>query len=117
MEVLYIPWIWQRCSILHSQADTSRPTNLCHLERTLPVGGELVCTFTRKYVLEYQIVHLKLSTIHKLLVIVPERLVVPCILGSCLPSSFVDEVDIITPSLVLRGFVVCLNTRGDHGDF
>jgi hypothetical protein len=117
MEVLYIPWIWQRCSILRSQADTSRPTNLCHLERTLPVGGELVCTFMGKYVPEYQIVHLKLSTIHKLLVIVSEHLVVPCILESCLPSSFVDEVDIITPSLVLRGFVICLNMRGDHGDF
>jgi hypothetical protein len=34
-----------------------------------------------------------------------------------LPSLFIDEVDIITPELVLRGFIVCLNMGGDHGDF
>jgi hypothetical protein len=30
------------CSILLSQADTSRPANLCHPKRYLPVGEELV---------------------------------------------------------------------------
>jgi hypothetical protein len=34
-----------------------------------------------------------------------------------LPSSLIDEVDIITPELVLCGFVICLDTGGDHGDF
>jgi hypothetical protein len=90
---------------------------LCHRKRTLPVGGELVCTFTGKYAPEHQIVHLELPTIHKLLVIAPKHLAVPCILERCLPSSFFDEVDIITLNLVLRNFIVCLNTRGGHGDF
>jgi hypothetical protein len=92
--------------------DASKPTNLCHLKRTLPAGGELVCAFTRKYAPEHQIVHLELPIIHKPLVIAPECLMIPCISGSCLPSSYVDEVDIIMPELVLRGFGVCLNTGG-----
>jgi hypothetical protein len=33
---------------------------------------------------------------HKLLVIASEHLIVPCILESCLPSSFIDVVNIIT---------------------
>jgi hypothetical protein len=70
-----------------------------------------------KYAPEHQIVHLELPTMHKPLVVAPECLAVPCISESCLPSLFVNEVDIITPELVQRGFVVSLNTRGDHGDF
>jgi hypothetical protein len=97
--------------------DESRATNLCHLKRTLPAGGELVCAFTGKYAPEYLIVHLELPTIHEPLVIVLERLMVPCILESCLPSSFIDKVNIITPELVLRSFIVCLNTRGGYSDF
>jgi hypothetical protein len=55
---------------------------------------------------------------HKPLVVVLEHLVVLCILESFLSCSFIDEVDIITLDLVLRGFVVCLNTRGgDHSHF
>jgi hypothetical protein len=92
-------------------------TNLCHPKRTLPAGGEHVCAFTGKYAPKHQIIYLELSTLHKLLVIAPERLVVPCILESCLPSLFVDEIDIITPEPVLHDFVVCLDTGGDHGDF
>jgi hypothetical protein len=57
-----------------------------------------------KYALEHQIIHLELPTMQKSL-------------ESCLPSSFIDKVDIITLELVLRGFVVCLNTGGDHCDF
>jgi hypothetical protein len=54
---------------------------------------------------------------HEPLVIVPERLTVPRILESCLSSSLVNKVNMITSELVLRGFVVCLDTGGDHGDF
>jgi hypothetical protein len=115
--VLYVSWIWQWCPILHSQTDASRLANLCHPKRTLPAGGEHVCAFTGKYAPEHQIVHLELPTMHKPLVIASERLEVPCISKSYLPSSFVDTVNIITPELILRGFVVCLNTGGDHGDF
>jgi hypothetical protein len=96
-EVLYISWIWQWHSILRSQADASRAADLCHPERTLPVGGELVCAFTGEYAPEHQIVHLELPTMHELLVIAPERLTLPCILEHCLPSSLINEVDIITP--------------------
>jgi hypothetical protein len=53
MEVLYVPWIWQWCSILRSQVDASRPADLCHLERTLPAEGELVCAFTSEYALKH----------------------------------------------------------------
>jgi hypothetical protein len=71
--------------------------------------------FTDEYAPEHQIVHLELPTIHEPMVIALERLIVLCISKSCLPSSLIDEVDIITPELVLRGFVVCLDTEGDHG--
>jgi hypothetical protein len=79
---------------------------LCRPERALPARGELVCAFMGEYAPEHQIVHLELPTMHEPLVIAPERLMIPCILESCLPSSLVDKVDIITPELVLRGFVV-----------
>jgi hypothetical protein len=116
-DVLYIPWIWQRCSILCSQADTSRMADLCHPKMTLLVGGELVCAFRGEYAPEHHIIHLELSTIHEPLVIALERLMVPCILESCLSSSLIDEVDIITSELVLLSFIVCLDMGGDHGDF
>jgi hypothetical protein len=79
MEMLHVPRIWQWCSILHSQVDTSRSANLCHPKKMLPTGGELVCTFTGKYASEQQIIHLELPSVHKLLVIAPKRLAVPCI--------------------------------------
>jgi hypothetical protein len=64
-----------------------------------------------------QIIHLELPTMHKPLVIAPAHLAVPCISESCLPSCFIDKVDIIAPELLLCDFVVCLNTGGDHDDF
>jgi hypothetical protein len=53
---------------------------------------------------------------HEPLLIAPERLMVSCIFNSRLPSSFVDKVDIFTLELVLRGFVICLDTEEAHGD-
>jgi hypothetical protein len=53
---------------------------------------------------------------HKLLMIASENLVVPCIFNSRLSSSLINEVDIFTPKLVLRGFIVRLDTEGAHGD-
>jgi hypothetical protein len=81
------------------------------------VRGELVQVFSGKYAPEHQIVYLELPTMHKPPMIVPERLAVPCISESCLPSCFIDQVDIIVSELVLHGFIVCLNTVGYHGDF
>jgi hypothetical protein len=95
----------------------ARAGDLCHSERTLSAGGELVCAFTSVYVLEHRIIHLELPTMHKPLVIAPKHLTVPCISESYLPSSLVDEVDIIMPELVLCSFVICLDTLGNHGDF
>jgi hypothetical protein len=36
---------------------------------------------------------------------------------SRLPSSFIDKVNIFTPELILRGFLICLDTNGAHDDF
>jgi hypothetical protein len=116
MDVFFVPWIWQWCSILLRQVDASRPTNLCHPKRTLLARGEFVQAFLGKYASEHQIIHLELPTMRKPLVIAPEHLAVSCISESCLPSCFIDKVNIIAPELVLRGFVVCLNTGRDHGD-
>jgi hypothetical protein len=82
-----------------------------------PRGGEIVCAFMGKYAPEHQIIHLELPTMHEPLVIASEHMTVPCISERCLPSSFINKVDIITPELILHGFVVCLNTGGDHGNF
>jgi hypothetical protein len=49
---------------------------------------------------------------HKPLVLTPKYMAVPCISKRCLPSCFINEVDIITSELVLYGFVVCLDTGG-----
>jgi hypothetical protein len=54
---------------------------------------------------------------HELLLVALERLAVPCIFNQKLPSSFIDKVDIFVLEMVLRGFVICLNTEGAHGDF
>jgi hypothetical protein len=78
--------------------------------RDPPSRGELVCAFTGEYTLEYHITHLELPATHEPLVIAPERLTVLCVSDSCLPSSLVDEVNIITPEQVLRGFIICLDT-------
>jgi hypothetical protein len=97
-------------SILLSQADISRMTHLGHAEGALLAGGELVSTFSSEHPPEHQIVHLELSAMHEPLLIVFECLAIPCIFNSRLSSSFIDEVDILAPELVLHGFVVCLNT-------
>jgi hypothetical protein len=117
MEVPYVPWIWQWFSILYCQTDTSRVADLGHSKASLPAGGELVSTFSCQHSLEHPIVHLELFATHGPLMITFERLAVPCILNSRLPSSLIDEVDIFMTKLVLRGFVVCLDTKGAHGDF
>jgi hypothetical protein len=50
---------------------------------------------------------------HELLVVAPEWLMVSYILDSCLPSSCVEEIDVTSSELVLRGFVVCLGMGGE----
>jgi hypothetical protein len=85
-------------------------TYLGHTEGALPAGGELVSSFSSEHPPKHQIVHLELSAAHKLLLVEFECLAVPCIFNSRLPSSFIDEVNILASKLVLRSFVVCLDT-------
>jgi hypothetical protein len=110
MEVLYVPWVVQWFSILCSQADTSRAAYLGHVEGALSTGGEIVSSFSSEHPPEHQIVHLELSAAHEPLLVAFECLAVLCIFNSRLPSSFINEVDILTPELVLHDFVVCLDT-------
>jgi hypothetical protein len=116
-EVLYVPWLWHWFSFLRSQADTSRSAHLGYPKQTFPAGGKFVHTLLVKHPPEDQIIHLELSASHEPLVVVPERLPVACIFNRRLPSSPVNQVDILTPELVLRGFIVCLDTQRAHGDF
>ena len=51
----------------------------------------------------------RIHTVHELLMIAPERLVVACISDCCSPPSLIDEVDIVTPLLLLHGFVKSLD--------
>jgi hypothetical protein len=71
-EVLYVPRIRQWCPILHSHVNVSGVAELCHSEATLLAEGELVHSFTSKNMSEHQIMHIKLPTTHKLLVIAPD---------------------------------------------
>jgi hypothetical protein len=83
---------------------------LGHTEGDLPAGGELVSSFSSEHPSEHQIVHLELSAAYEPLLAVLECMAVSCIFNSRLSSSFIDKVDILTPELVLCGFVVCLDT-------
>jgi hypothetical protein len=86
-------------------------------EGTFPAGGKFVHALSVKHPSEDQIIHLELFASHEPLVVAPERLPVACIFNSRLPSSLIDQVDILTPELVLRGFVICLDTQRVHDDF
>jgi hypothetical protein len=54
---------------------------------------------------------------HEPLVVVPERLVVPCISDCRLPSALVDEVHVFTPQLSLHRLIESLDPWGAHDDF
>jgi hypothetical protein len=84
---------------------------------TFPTGGKFIHALPAKHLPEGQIIHLELPASHKPLVVEHERLPVACIFNSSLPSSLVDQVNILTLELVLRGFVICLYTQRAHGDF
>jgi hypothetical protein len=94
IEVMYVPRIWRWCSILRSQEDASRATDLGHPEGTFPVEGEFICAFTGEYASEHQVAHLELPAMHESSTIALEHLTVLCISDSCLPSSLIDEVDV-----------------------
>jgi hypothetical protein len=108
--VLCVPQVRQWLSIFDTQVVTSRAVDLGHSKGTLPVGGELVSTLSSQHLSEHQIVHLELSATHELLLVVFECLAAPCIFDIRLSSSLIDKVIIFRPELVLRGFIVCLDT-------
>jgi hypothetical protein len=112
-DVLYVPWALHWFSLLRSQADTSRSTHLGYPEGTILVGGKFIHALPIKHPPKDQIIHLELSTSHEPLVVAPEHLPVACIFNSRLPSSLVDQVNILTSELVLRDFIICL-TRREH---
>jgi hypothetical protein len=47
---------------------------------------------------------------HEQLMIAPERLVVPCVLDYCSPSSLVDEVHVLTTLLFLQVLIKSLDS-------
>jgi hypothetical protein len=59
---------------------------------------------------------LELSAPHEPLMVAREHLPVSCIFNNRLPSLLIDQVDIITPELVLRGFIVCHDMQRAHSD-
>jgi hypothetical protein len=105
--VFYVPWAWHWFSLLSSKANASRSAHLHYPEGTFPTWGKFVHALPIKHPPEDKIIHLELSAPHKPLMVMPERLQISCIFNSRLSSSLVDQVDIIMPELVLRGFIVC----------
>jgi hypothetical protein len=116
-EVLYVPWAWHWFSLLHSQTDTSRSAHLGYPEGTFLTGGKFVHALPVKHPPEEKIIHLELFALHEPLVVAPECLSVTCIFNSRLPSSLIYQVNIVTPELVLRGFIICRDTQRAQGDF
>ena len=105
MQVLYVPWIGQRHSIFCGKANASGPTYFCNLEGPLPAGGEFVEPRSVQDPFEDEVASPELPTVHEPLMIVPERLVVACILDCCSPPLFVNEVYVVMPKLFLHGFI------------
>jgi hypothetical protein len=103
-------------SIFCCQAYTSKVADLGHLEGGLPARGEPISAFSWEHLSEHQIIHLELPTTHEPLSIVLEYLAVPCILNSILTSSLIDQVNILALELVLRSFVVYLDTERAHAN-
>jgi hypothetical protein len=113
-EVLYVAWILALVFHPPPLGGRIQAGKLVSPRKDPPSGGR-ACAGLHKKVCVIALDHR--PTMHKPLVIASVCLAVPCISDSCLPSRFVDEVDIITPELGLWGFVICLDTGGDHGDF
>jgi hypothetical protein len=45
-EMLYIPGVGERYSVIYGEADAPGATYFCHLEGSFPAGGELVEPFS-----------------------------------------------------------------------
>ena len=109
MQMLYVPWVGQRHSIFCGEANASGPAYLCDLEGPLPAGGKFVEPCSAQDPSEDEVASPELPTVHEPLMIAPERLVVACISDCCSPPSFVNEVHVVTPQLLLHGFIKSLD--------
>ena len=107
--MLYVPWVGQRHSIFCGEANTSGPAYLCNPEGPLPAGGEFVESCSAQDPSEDEVASPELPTVHEPLMIAPERLVVACISDCCSPPSFINEVHVVTPQLLLHGFIKSLD--------
>ena len=107
--MLYVPWVGQRHSIFSGEANASGQAYLCNPEGPLPAGEEFVEPYSVQNPPQDEVASPELPTVHEPLMIAPERLVVACISDCCSPSSFVNEVHIVTPQLLLHGFVKSLD--------
>ena len=98
--MLYVPRVGQRHSVFCGEANASGPAYLCNLERPLPAGGEFVEPRSVQDPSEDEVASPELPTVHELLMIAPERLVVACISDCCSPPSLVNEVHVVAPQLL-----------------
>ena len=110
--MLYIPWVGQRHSIFCGKANAPGPAYLCNLEGPLPAGGELVEPCSVQDPPQDEVASPELPTLHELLIIAPERLVVACILDCCSPPSLINEVHILALLLFLHRFIKSLDPWG-----
>ena len=95
--MLYIPWVGQRHFIFCGEANASGPAYLYNPEGPLPAGGEFVEPCSAQDPPQDEVASPEFPTLHELLMIAPERLVVACILDCYSPPSFVNEVHIVMP--------------------
>ena len=103
--MLYVPWVGQRHSIFCGKGNASGPAYFCNLEGPLPAGGEFVEPCSVQDPPQDEVASPELPTMHEPLMIAPEHLVVACISDCCSPSSFINEVYVVTPQLFLHGFI------------
>jgi hypothetical protein len=87
---------WEEALLHLWQADAPGSAYFCHLQGTLPAGGEFVEPFSVQYSPKDKVPDPELHTMHEPLVVAPEHLVVPCILDRCSPPALVDEVHVLT---------------------
>jgi hypothetical protein len=107
-DVLYVSSAWHWFSLLHCQVNASRSAHLGYPVGTFHAGEKFGHALPAKHPFEDQIIHLELPASHELLMVAPECLPVACIFNSRLPSSLIDQVNILTLELVLHDFIVCL---------
>ena len=96
---------WVAAPLFCGKANASGPAYFCNLKGPLPARGEFVEPRSVQDPPQDEVASPELPTLHELLMIAPERLVVVCISDCCSPPSLVNEVHVVAPQLLLHGFV------------